>query len=62
MARKSAPSRGTNTGSRLPLAECDSLPETAYLLRKTANAHRLIDGIEEAEAEIRRRRRARKKA
>ena len=80
VARKSVPSRGTSTGSRvevaadcdqlvrlkhspvLPLGEYDSLPETAYLLGNTANAHRLLDGIKEVEAEIRRRRRPRKKA
>ena len=46
----------------LSLADYESLRETAYLLGNAANARRLIDGIEEAEAEIRRRRRARTKA
>ena len=46
----------------LSLADYESIRETAYLMRNASNARRLIDGIEEAEAEIRRRRRARKKA
>ncbi len=45
----------------LSLADYESMRETAYLLSNPANARRLIDGIEEAEAEIKRRRRTRKK-
>lgn len=36
----------------LSLADYESMRETAYLLANAANARRLIDGIEEAEAEI----------
>jgi len=46
----------------MSLADYESLRETADLLGSAANARRLIDGIEDAEAEIRRPRRARKKA
>ena len=46
----------------MSLADYEALRETAYLLGNPANARRLIDGIEEVEAEIKRRRRARKKA
>ena len=46
----------------LSLADYESMRETAYLFANASNARRLIDGIEAAEAEIKRRRRARKKA
>jgi hypothetical protein len=52
VARKSVPSRGTSTGSRIDVVKS----ETTYLLRNPANARRLLDGIKEVEAEIRRRR------
>lgn len=45
----------------MSLADYEALRETAYLFGNPANARRLIDGIEEAQAEIRRRKRARKK-
>ena len=44
----------------MSLADYESLRETTYLLGNPANARRLIDGIEEVEAEIRRRRTRRK--
>ena len=46
----------------MALEDYESLRETAYLLGNPANARRLIDGIEEVETEIQRRRRARMKA
>ncbi len=46
----------------MSLEDYEALRETAYLLGNPANARRLLDGIEEVEAEIRRRRRARRKA
>ena len=46
----------------MSLADYESLRETAYLGGNATNARRLIDGIEEAETEIRRRRRVRRKA
>ncbi len=46
----------------MSLDDYESLRETAYLLSNPANARRLLDGVEEIEAEIRRRRRARRKA
>jgi len=57
VARKSVSSRDTSAGSRVEVVK----PETAYLLGNRANAYRLLDGIKEAEAEIRQRRGPRKK-
>lgn len=46
----------------MSLGDYESLRETAYLLGSAANARRLIDGVEEVETEIRRRRRSRRRA